>query len=83
MDRVGTGAAGRVEQRGDVQVGLRGCRLADAHGLAGRGEEIARVVLTASGGPFCHLSNDQLTQVTVDDALAHPNRDMGPKITVE
>lgn len=50
---------------------------------AGRREEIARVVLTASGGPFRHLSSDQLRQVTVDDALAHPNWDMGPKITID
>jgi len=50
---------------------------------AGRREEIARVVLTASGGPFRHLSSDQLKQVTVDDALAHPNWIMGPKITVD
>ena len=50
---------------------------------AGGRDEIARVVLTASGGPFRHLSNDQLRQVTVDDALAHPTWDMGPKITVD
>jgi 1-deoxy-D-xylulose-5-phosphate reductoisomerase len=50
---------------------------------AGRREEISKVVLTASGGPFRHLSNDQLRQVTVDDALAHPNWSMGPKITVD
>jgi 1-deoxy-D-xylulose-5-phosphate reductoisomerase len=49
----------------------------------GTHEEVARVVLTASGGPFRHLSNDQLRQVTVDDALAHPNWTMGPKITVD
>ncbi len=50
---------------------------------AGNREEVARVVLTASGGPFRHLSSDELRQVTVDDALAHPNWDMGPKITVD
>jgi 1-deoxy-D-xylulose-5-phosphate reductoisomerase len=50
---------------------------------AGCHEEIARVVLTASGGPFRHLSSDQLRQVTVDDALAHPNWDMGTKITID
>jgi 1-deoxy-D-xylulose-5-phosphate reductoisomerase len=50
---------------------------------AGSRDEVARVVLTASGGPFRHLSNDQLRQVTVDDALAHPNWSMGPKITVD
>jgi 1-deoxy-D-xylulose-5-phosphate reductoisomerase len=50
---------------------------------AGRPEEVRRVVLTASGGPFRALSLDQLKQVTVDDALAHPTWDMGPKITVD
>lgn len=50
---------------------------------AGRQEEVARVVLTASGGPFRHLSNEQLRQVTVDDALAHPNWSMGPKISID
>jgi 1-deoxy-D-xylulose-5-phosphate reductoisomerase len=50
---------------------------------AGRQEEIARVVLTASGGPFRELNQDQLKQVTVSDALAHPNWSMGPKITVD
>jgi 1-deoxy-D-xylulose-5-phosphate reductoisomerase len=50
---------------------------------AGRREEVARVVLTASGGPFREMSADQMRQVTVDDALAHPNWNMGPKITVD
>jgi 1-deoxy-D-xylulose-5-phosphate reductoisomerase len=50
---------------------------------AGRHEEVRRVVLTASGGPFRELSVEQLKQVTVDDALAHPTWDMGPKITVD
>ena len=50
---------------------------------AGRHEEVRRVVLTASGGPFRELSIEQLKQVTVDDALAHPTWDMGPKITVD
>lgn len=50
---------------------------------AGKRDEVARVVLTASGGPFRHLSSDQLRQVTVEDALSHPNWTMGPKITVD
>ncbi|HEY4232310.1 MAG TPA: 1-deoxy-D-xylulose-5-phosphate reductoisomerase [Lacipirellulaceae bacterium] len=50
---------------------------------AGRTEEVSRVVLTASGGPFRDHSPEQLKQVTVDDALAHPVWDMGPKITVD
>jgi len=50
---------------------------------AGRREEVRRVVLTASGGPFRSLSLEQLAQVTVADALAHPTWTMGPKITVD
>ncbi len=50
---------------------------------AGRREEVARVVLTASGGPFRTYSSRQLAQVSVADALAHPTWDMGPKITVD
>lgn len=50
---------------------------------AGRPAEVERIVLTASGGPFrCH-SQAELQQVTVEDALAHPTWDMGPKITVD
>jgi 1-deoxy-D-xylulose-5-phosphate reductoisomerase len=50
---------------------------------AGRHDEVQRIVLTASGGPFRELSLEQLKQVTVDDALIHPTWDMGPKITVD
>ena len=50
---------------------------------AGRHEEVRRIILTASGGPFRELSRDELKQVTVHDALAHPTWDMGPKITVD
>ena len=48
-----------------------------------RAERVARVVLTASGGPFRGRSRDDLDEVTVDDALAHPTWAMGPKITVD
>jgi 1-deoxy-D-xylulose-5-phosphate reductoisomerase len=41
------------------------------------------LVLTASGGPFRGRSHDQLAEVTVEDALAHPTWSMGPKITVD
>ena len=50
---------------------------------AGRREEVRRVVLTASGGPFRTYTKEELAQVTVADALAHPTWDMGPKITVD
>ncbi|MEN6450894.1 MAG: 1-deoxy-D-xylulose-5-phosphate reductoisomerase [Thermoguttaceae bacterium] len=50
---------------------------------AGRREEVRRVVLTASGGPFRTFSTEQLTQVTAADALNHPTWAMGPKITID
>ncbi len=50
---------------------------------SGRREEVSRVVLTASGGPFRTYGPEQLAHVTVADALAHPTWDMGPKITVD
>jgi 1-deoxy-D-xylulose-5-phosphate reductoisomerase len=50
---------------------------------SGRGEEVRRIVLTASGGPFRNHAPDQLAEVTVEQALAHPTWDMGPKITID
>jgi len=52
--------------------------------LAGqRDEDIRRLILTASGGPFRQHSLAQLEQVTPADALAHPNWDMGQKISID
>jgi 1-deoxy-D-xylulose-5-phosphate reductoisomerase len=48
-----------------------------------RSEDIARVILTASGGPFLNWSKDRLQRATVTDALNHPNWSMGRKITVD
>lgn len=45
--------------------------------------EVKRVVLTASGGPFRGRRRSELTQVTPEQALAHPTWDMGPKITID
>jgi 1-deoxy-D-xylulose-5-phosphate reductoisomerase len=51
---------------------------------AGAGpEEVARLVLTASGGPFRGRSSAELATVGVEEALAHPTWKMGPKITVD
>ena len=44
---------------------------------------VRRVILTASGGPFRTLSVDRLSQVTPDEACAHPNWVMGRKISVD
>jgi len=46
-------------------------------------DRVARLILTASGGPFRTWSGDAMAQVTVDDALAHPTWKMGPKITID
>ena len=46
-------------------------------------EDIRRVVLTASGGPFRDFSLEQMEEVTVSDALNHPNWDMGKKVTID
>lgn len=45
--------------------------------------EVARIVLTASGGPFRGRGADSLARVSVEEALAHPTWSMGPKITVD
>jgi 1-deoxy-D-xylulose-5-phosphate reductoisomerase len=45
--------------------------------------ELARLVLTASGGPFRGRSAESLAGVTIDEALAHPTWSMGPKITID
>ena len=50
---------------------------------AGQRTEVERVILTASGGPFRGHSPEKLQGVTVEDALAHPTWDMGPKITID
>ncbi len=44
---------------------------------------VARLVLTASGGPFRGRRGEDLVAVTVDEALAHPTWSMGPKITID
>jgi len=51
-----------------------------------RGErqaDVARLILTASGGPFRDRSADDLANVTPAEALAHPTWQMGPKITID
>ncbi len=52
--------------------------------LAGRRPgDVARLILTASGGPFRGRSKDDLRRVTPGDALRHPNWSMGAKITID
>lgn len=46
-------------------------------------EQVNKIILTASGGPFYGYSYEQLKNVTKADALKHPNWDMGNKITID
>jgi len=46
-------------------------------------EDVRRVILTASGGPFRDCSREEMEKVTPEQALKHPNWNMGPKITVD
>lgn len=48
-----------------------------------RSEEIKRLILTASGGPFRTASLDEIRSVSVEQALAHPTWRMGPKVTID
>ena len=50
---------------------------------SGQKGEAARIVLTASGGPFRERRLDTFDAITVEDALAHPTWKMGPKITID
>jgi 1-deoxy-D-xylulose-5-phosphate reductoisomerase len=50
---------------------------------SGHSDEVARLLLTASGGPFRGRTSGELASVGVADALAHPTWSMGPKITVD
>lgn len=48
-----------------------------------RAEDVDKLILTASGGPFRGYSKEQLEQVTLKQALKHPNWAMGSKITID
>ncbi len=46
-------------------------------------ESVEKIILTGSGGPFLHRDKQSLSDVTVQEALAHPNWRMGRKITID
>jgi len=50
---------------------------------AGRREDVRRIVLTASGGPFRTWTLDAIRSVTLEQALKHPTWTMGPKVTID
>jgi 1-deoxy-D-xylulose-5-phosphate reductoisomerase len=49
---------------------------------SGRADEVRKLILTASGGPFLHWTREQLATATPEQALAHPTWNMGPVITM-
>ena len=52
--------------------------------LVGEGDnEVEKILLTCSGGPFRNYTHEQLEKVTAADALTHPTWDMGAKITID
>ena len=46
-------------------------------------DDVSKIIITASGGPFLNRSISELSQVTKDEALNHPNWEMGAKITID
>ena len=50
---------------------------------AGSADEVSKIILTSSGGPFRKVTVEDIQKVTLAEALAHPVWDMGPKITVD
>jgi 1-deoxy-D-xylulose-5-phosphate reductoisomerase len=50
---------------------------------SGKNDEIEKVILTCSGGPFLHLNDDQFKNIKLEDALKHPNWVMGKRITID
>jgi 1-deoxy-D-xylulose-5-phosphate reductoisomerase len=50
---------------------------------SGKRDEVQKIILTASGGPFRNFSIDDIENATLEQALVHPVWDMGPKITID
>ncbi len=82
-------AGAPVVQRARSTVGAELVPVDSEHGAihqclaCGRPEAVARLVITASGGPFRGKTAAELSSVTVADALSHPTWRMGPKITID
>jgi 1-deoxy-D-xylulose-5-phosphate reductoisomerase len=74
--------ARRTEGAEIIPVDSEHCALHQCLRAGNRGE-VARLLLTASGGPFRGRSREELARVGVADALTHPTWTMGPKITVD
>jgi 1-deoxy-D-xylulose-5-phosphate reductoisomerase len=62
---------------------LRGESADGQDNWANENEKVRRLILTASGGPFRTFTKEQMANVTVEQAMKHPNWNMGPKITID
>ena len=73
-----------VQARGVALIPVDSEHSAIFQALAGqRREDVERLILTASGGPFRTWSSERIAEATIEQALNHPNWDMGPKITID
>jgi len=81
--------AGRLIMQAVAENGVRLLPIDSEHSAifqaleAGRHQDVAHIILTASGGPFRTLGQDDFARVTPEQALAHPNWDMGRKISID
>ena len=81
--------AGHLVMKAVEQYGVRLLPIDSEHSAifqvleAGRKQDVARIILTASGGPFRTKSSNELATVTQEQALAHPNWSMGRKISID
>ena len=67
---------GRLIPIDSEHVAIRKCLSVDK-------EDVDKIIITASGGPFRNLKREELTNITPEQALAHPNWKMGKKITID
>ncbi len=72
-----------AKQTGSVLIPVDSEHTALFQCLQGPPNPVQRLILTASGGPFYHSSLEELSRITVDQALCHPNYRMGTKNTID
>ncbi|MGB3210502.1 MAG: 1-deoxy-D-xylulose-5-phosphate reductoisomerase [Desulforhopalus sp.] len=81
--------AGRIVMTAVLEKGVKLLPVDSEHSAifqaleAGRRKDLRKIILTASGGPFRGLSRQQLLHVTKEQALDHPNWNMGRKISID
>ncbi|MDQ6913360.1 MAG: 1-deoxy-D-xylulose-5-phosphate reductoisomerase [Verrucomicrobiota bacterium] len=80
--------AGEIVMKAAAQKGVRVLPVDSEHNaifqcLDGNKSEVRRLILTASGGPFRKLPNEQFESINREQALKHPTWNMGPKITID